>query len=124
MPPRPRSSTRQSTAFRSFGSGYSTAGGWSARSSLSPSRHQHTARFDSFTRGRFGHPQEDRNITLREGARLQSFDGAFRFVGTQEQIAALIGNAVPPLLAEVIGRHVVRHLTGVGAREDAPSAIG
>ncbi|MGH7641712.1 MAG: DNA cytosine methyltransferase [Candidatus Dormibacteria bacterium] len=68
-----------------------------------------TARFDSFTRGKFGHPFEDRNITLREGARLQTFDDSFRFEGTQEEIAALIGNAVPPLLAEVIGRALLSH---------------
>lgn len=63
-----------------------------------------TARFDSFTRGKFGHPSEDRSITLREGARLQTFPDDFKFFGTQEQIAALIGNAVPPLLAETLGR--------------------
>ena len=48
-----------------------------------------TARFDSFTRGKFGHPYENRNISLREGARLQSFPDAFKFVGNQEPIAAL-----------------------------------
>lgn len=69
-----------------------------------------TARFDSFTRGRFAHPLEDRNITLREGARLQTFPDTHRFEGTQEDIAALIGNAVPPRLAEIIGRAIVGHL--------------
>ncbi|MFY0524466.1 DNA cytosine methyltransferase [Archangium gephyra] len=63
-----------------------------------------TARFDSFTRGRFAHPFEDRNITLREGARLQTFPDGFLFAGNQEDVAAQIGNAVPPLLAEVLGR--------------------
>jgi DNA (cytosine-5)-methyltransferase 1 len=61
-----------------------------------------TARFDSFTRGKFAHPFEDRNITLREGARLQTFPDTHEFVGTQEEIAALIGNAVPPRLATVV----------------------
>jgi DNA (cytosine-5)-methyltransferase 1 len=70
-----------------------------------------TARFDSFTRGRFAHPFEHRNITLREGARLQTFDDSFRFVGNREEVAALIGNAVPPLLAEELGRAVLEHLT-------------
>lgn len=74
-----------------------------------------TARFDSFTRGKFGHPFEDRNITLREGARLQTFPDDFRFVGTQEEIAALIGNAVPPLMGEIIGAAVLQHLTGSAA---------
>ena len=71
-----------------------------------------TARFDSFTRGKFAHPTENRNITLREGARLQTFPDDFIFEGTQEQIAALIGNAVPPLLAETICREMARHLAG------------
>lgn len=62
-----------------------------------------TGRFDSFTRGKFGHPLCDRNITLREGARLQTFPDEFIFVGGQEEIALQIGNAVPPKLAEVLG---------------------
>jgi DNA (cytosine-5)-methyltransferase 1 len=61
-----------------------------------------TAGFDSFTRGRFAHPYDDRNITLREGARLQTFPDSFEFVGTQEEIAAQIGNAVPPVLAHAL----------------------
>jgi DNA (cytosine-5)-methyltransferase 1 len=66
-----------------------------------------TARFDSFTRGKFGHPIEHRNITLREGARLQTFPDDFVFEGGQEEIAAQIGNAVPPLLAEALGRSIL-----------------
>lgn len=65
-----------------------------------------TARFDSFTRGKFGHPLENRNISLREGARLQTFPDDFKFFGSQEEIAAQIGNAVPPYLAEALGRSV------------------
>jgi len=70
-----------------------------------------TARFDSFTRGKFGHPHENRNITLREGARLQTFPDNFVFLGTQEEIAAQIGNAVPPVLAEQISRGVLKYLS-------------
>ena len=77
-----------------------------------------TARFDSFTRGKFAHPFEDRNITLREGARLQTFPDDFKFEGSQEEIAALIGNAVPPLLAKKIGRAIARHLNGEPAPPD------
>ena len=69
-----------------------------------------TARFDSFTRGRFGHPYENRNITLREGARLQGFPDTFKFIGNQEPIAALIGNAVCPPFAAVLGRQLARTL--------------
>ena len=71
-----------------------------------------TARFDSFTRGRFAHPWEHRNISLREGARLQGFPDAHTFLGTQEEIAAQIGNAVPPPLAEAICRSLFDSLSG------------
>lgn len=71
-----------------------------------------TARFDSFTRGRFAHPWENRNISLREGARLQGFPDGHVFRGTQEEIAAQIGNAVPPPLAEAVCRRMFAALTG------------
>lgn len=70
-----------------------------------------TARFDSFTRGRFGHPNEDRSITLREGARLQTFPDDFVFLGNREEGARLIGNAVPPQLAYVLGKQIRTALT-------------
>jgi DNA (cytosine-5)-methyltransferase 1 len=75
-----------------------------------------TARFDSFTRGKFAHPLQDRNITLREGARLQTFPDGFGFKGNQEDIACQIGNAVPPVLAEALARaaiEVLKHATPV-----------
>ena len=65
-----------------------------------------TARFDSFSRGRFGHPVLDRTITLREGARLQTFPDDFSFLGSKVEVARQIGNAVPPMLAEVIAKKV------------------
>ncbi len=74
-----------------------------------------TARFDSFTRGRFAHPAEDRSLTLREGARLQSFPDSFVFFGNREQCASQIGNAVPPLLAERVGRCILQSLDGLPA---------
>lgn len=70
-----------------------------------------TARFDSFTRGRFGHPEEHRSITLREGARLQGFPDSFKFRGNREQGARMIGNAVPPPLAMKLGDSIRRALT-------------
>ena len=69
-----------------------------------------TARFDSFSRGRFGHPVLDRTITLREGARLQTFPDDFEFVGTKVEVARQIGNAVPPVLAETIAKEVQKSL--------------
>lgn len=72
-----------------------------------------TARFDSFTRGRFGHPVEHRTITLREGARLQSFPDDFVFVGNRGEVARQIGNAVPPALGESVVRAIARALGSV-----------
>lgn len=65
-----------------------------------------TARFDSFSRGRFGHPVLDRTITLREGARLQTFPDDFEFLGNKVEVAKQIGNAVPPKLAKEIAECV------------------
>ena len=66
-----------------------------------------TAMFDNFTRGRFAHPSEDRSITGREGARLQSFPDWFKFKGPKKDVARQIGNAVPPQLAEALGRELI-----------------
>lgn len=63
-----------------------------------------TTRFNSFSNGRFGHPVEDRAISLREGATLQTFPKDFAFFGkSQSSVARQIGNAVPPELAKRIG---------------------
>ena len=61
-----------------------------------------TTKCNSFTRGRFAHPTEDRNITMREAARLQSFPDTFHFVGNKVEVAHQIGNAVPPKLAQAL----------------------
>ena len=65
-----------------------------------------TARFDSFSRGRFGHPVLNRTITLREGARLQTFPDNFVFCGSKVQVARQIGNAVPPKMARVLAEKI------------------
>lgn len=67
-----------------------------------------TARFDSFTRGKFGHPDQLRSISLLEGALLQTFPKDFRFTGTKVEIARQIGNAVPPKFAAAIGAAIVK----------------
>ncbi|WP_346897539.1 DNA cytosine methyltransferase [uncultured Roseibium sp.] len=54
------------------------------------------------TRGRFAHPEQDRAITLREAARLQSFPDRYKFIGNVQQIATQIGNAVPMKMMENI----------------------
>jgi len=62
-----------------------------------------TGGFDSFTRGRFGHPTHDRPLTPREAARLQGFPDSVSFKGTRGDVRSQIGNAVPPPLAFGIG---------------------
>lgn len=54
------------------------------------------------TRGRFAHPEQDRAITLREAALLQTFPKDYVFVGNRRQIATQIGNAVPVAMVETL----------------------
>jgi DNA (cytosine-5)-methyltransferase 1 len=61
-------------------------------------------------KGRFLHPTENRPITHWEAARLQTFPDTFKWCGTKIRIAIQIGNAVPPIFATAIGRHVMKHL--------------
>jgi DNA (cytosine-5)-methyltransferase 1 len=56
------------------------------------------------------HPDLDRALTPREGARLQSYDDDFVFKGTRAQIVKQIGNAVPPLLGKAIAGSVLSSL--------------
>ena len=68
-----------------------------------------TTKVFSVSNGRFAHPEEDRAISLREGATLQTFPKNYRFVGTSvASIAKMIGNAVPPEFAEIIGRQIIK----------------
>lgn len=61
-----------------------------------------TTYFNNISSGAFTHPEQNRGISVREGARLQSFPDAFRFRGTLARQYRQVGNAVPPLLA----RHI------------------
>ena len=74
-----------------------------------------TTQFYGFGNGRFGHPEQDRALSLREGAVLQSFPADYEFVepGAPVQFKTLgrmIGNAVPVLLARAIARSIRSHL--------------
>ena len=76
-----------------------------------------TTQFYGFGNGRFGHPEQDRAITLREGAILQSFPKSFKFVAPKSivnfnELGRLIGNAVPPALGRSIGKAIVDHVGG------------
>lgn len=60
----------------------------------------------SGARTEFLHPTEHRNLTIRECARLQTFPDKFAFLGSLSDRAILVGNAVPPLLGETIGKQL------------------
>lgn len=77
-----------------------------------------TTQFHGYGNGRFGHPEQDRAISLREGALLQTFPEDYSFVasGATVQVASvarLIGNAVPVALGAAIGRSINSHLAAM-----------
>jgi DNA (cytosine-5)-methyltransferase 1 len=69
-----------------------------------------TSGCNSVTKGRYGHPTQQRGITLREAARLMSFPDSFEFRGPKKSIALQIGNAVCVKLAEAIALQLRRCL--------------
>lgn len=71
-----------------------------------------TALFGNITAGAFTHPAQNRALSIREGARLQSFRDRFIFQGPRNSQYRQIGNAVPPLLARAVGQHLVDLLKG------------
>ncbi len=76
-----------------------------------------TTQFYNYGTGRFGHPTQDRAITLREAALLQTFPSDYRFYEHEQDIAikrigVYIGNAVPVVLGAVIGKSIVAHFGG------------
>lgn len=58
------------------------------------------------------HPVLHRTLTVREAARIQTFPDWMKFVGTRQQQCTLVGNAVPPLLAEIFASAIVKSLKG------------
>lgn len=70
------------------------------------------------------HPSEDRTLSIREAARVQTFPDWFRFAGFPSDRWRQIGNAVPPLLAEKVGKNVFEFLQGsTGRRNESSGAF-
>lgn len=94
------------------GKGYSSVYGRMEWDKPSPTI---TTQFFGFGNGRFGHPDQDRALSLREGALLQGFPRDYEFIAPGERIGfkkvgRLIGNAVPVKLAAAIANSVNKHL--------------
>lgn len=64
------------------------------------------------------HPTENRTLSVREAARIQSFPDDFEFVGNQQDTYVQVGNAVPPLLGKAIGQSVLDYLEKVAKNEE------
>ncbi len=80
-----------------------------------------TTQAHNFGTGRFGHPEQDRPITLREAAILQTFPRKYRFFAPRQKVrfsvaGRLIGNAVPPALGVAIGTVLLRAVEFAGKR--------
>ncbi|MBT7790769.1 MAG: DNA cytosine methyltransferase, partial [Calditrichaeota bacterium] len=77
---------------------------WTRYSSKKPSKTIDTGHRNHF------HYEHNRVPTVRENARLQSFPDSFRFLGSKTQQYRQVGNAVPPLLAEVVAKQIILSL--------------
>lgn len=97
---------------RSTGSGYPSIYGRLVWNNIAPTM---TTLAYNLGSGRFGHPEQDRALTLREIASLQTFPKDYRFWSPRRPVnvravGRLIGNAVPVVLGRAIGRTILLHL--------------
>lgn len=74
-----------------------------------------TTQFFGYGNGRFGHPEQDRALSLREGALLQTFPKTYQFIPDDSELSSqlvgrMIGNAVPVKLGEVVAKSILNHL--------------
>lgn len=96
---------------KSSGKSYSAVYGRMKWDSPSPTM---TTQFYVYGTGRFGHPEQNRGLSLREGALLQTFPKEYKFIENNEYslkiIGRHIGNAVPVDLGEVIGKSIQEHI--------------
>ena len=77
-----------------------------------------TTQFFRYGTGRYGHPEQDRALSLREGALLQTFPPNYDFINPDvpfsfTSIGRHIGNAVPVRLGEIIGISIQNHLNEI-----------
>jgi DNA (cytosine-5)-methyltransferase 1 len=80
-----------------------------------------TTQFYGYGNGRFGHPEQDRALSFREGALLQSFPPNYAFINTeqpfnQREVGIHIGNAVPVELGRAIGISIQNHIREVNGQ--------
>ena len=74
-----------------------------------------TTQFLNLGCGRFGHPEQHRALSIREGALLQTFPKNYKFSKpnlpiTTTKVGSYIGNAVPVQLAKIIGESIQKHV--------------
>lgn len=81
-----------------------------------------TTRCISYSNGRFGHPEQDRAISVREAACLQTFPEDFVFLGSLSSMARQIGNAVPVEVARVFGENFLNHYRNYCKTKDFKTA--
>ena len=87
-----------------------------------------TTQSHNFGTGRLGHPTQDRAISLREAAILQSFPHDYRFVAEGQKIhfssvGRMIGNAVPPKLGELVGKTFIDHIGALHEAGQCPTLL-
>ncbi|MFB9246080.1 DNA cytosine methyltransferase [Massilia antarctica] len=69
-----------------------------------------TTRCISYSNGRFGHPEQNRALSVRETALLQTFPDNYLFAGNLASRARQIGNAVPPAMSLAVGKHFLKEV--------------
>jgi DNA (cytosine-5)-methyltransferase 1 len=87
-----------------------------------------TTQFYNYGSGRFGHPEQDRPISFREGAMLQSFPHTYKFINPEnrlswDRLATLIGNAVPVKLGDAIGNSILIHTSQYEGGSSLPAGM-